>query len=84
MPTPGPDWAIMVASVAFPATRPRRRPKVANEMMLKPNQMRRLETGLRNLGFTLHQARALLLLRLARNPEPIPVRISPPIPHPRH
>jgi hypothetical protein len=53
-------------------------------MMLKPNQMRRLETGLRNLGFTLHQARALLLLRLARNPEPIPVRISPPIPHPRH
>lgn len=53
-------------------------------MILKPNQLRRLKTGLRNLGFTLHQDRALLLLRLARNPEPIPIRVSPPIPRPHH
>jgi hypothetical protein len=30
----------------------------------KPKQMRKLEAGLRALGFTLHQARALLMLRL--------------------
>ena len=37
-------------------------------MILEPNQMRRLETGLRNLGFTLHQVRALLPLRPGAQP----------------
>ncbi len=31
---------------------------------IKPNQMRKLEAGLRAISFTLHQARALLMLRL--------------------
>jgi|GEM_PF-2480623 hypothetical protein len=33
-------------------------------LRIKPKQMRKLEAGLRALGFTLHQARALLMLRL--------------------
>ena len=49
-------------------------------MTLKPGQMRILEAGLRSLGFTLHQARALLLLRLETRPEPVPVYISRPRP----
>lgn len=37
---------------------------MANKLLsFKPKQMRRLEAGLRALGFSLHQARALLLLR---------------------
>lgn len=33
-------------------------------LRIKPKQMRKLEAGLRALGFTLHHARALLMLRL--------------------
>lgn len=33
-------------------------------LRIKPKQMGKLEAGLRALGFTLHQARALLRLRV--------------------
>ncbi len=47
-------------------------------LRINPNQMRNLEAGLHALGFTLHQARALLLLHEELSHRLAPAYISRP------
>ncbi len=48
-------------------------------LQIKPKQMRKLEAGLRALGFTLHQARALLRVEIGERMTPALIPYTDPV-----